>query len=129
MLHERLTHRSKFANLPAKPEGCAACAQPSWRSSTIGRPALPARAVIWLIGIVPLAVGPIAAVAPGDMRRVPAAAIISARRGVVSARRGVVPVGRYAEAEIESGIRIVVAAMIAAVAPVVVPMSVSQVTA
>src|SRR5687768_303042 len=97
MLHGRLISRCK-ARISLRTRRLRGIAQPPRTSSTERRPALPARPMIGLVGVVPRPVGPVAVLAPGDMRRAAAA--------IVPAGLRIVPVGRYAQAEIESRINV-----------------------
>ena len=78
-------------------------------------------AVIRLKGVVPGAVRAIAVVAPGDMRRVASAAIVSARLGIIT-------VVWNAKAKVESGINMPanIRAVIAPITPVVVVVVVAK---
>src|SRR5690606_30018502 len=78
---------------PPVPSRC-----PGIRKSTVRRPALPARAILGLVGIVPGPVAPPAVVAPGDVR-------LRQSMGSVDRAWRDVAVGRNAKAQPEDDAR------------------------
>ena len=122
MLHEQLMPAVQIAGFSCKIRRLRATRAAFSRASAIGRPALPAGSMIGLEGIVPGPVGAVAVVAPADMRRATAAAVISSRLDV--------SVG--GDAEIDARPHMVMPAMVAtmlAVVPFTAPTVVAPVAA